>query len=266
MKFTFQVFSDLHQEFITNIFKLPPRADYLFLAGDIHNIGKNNFKPFFDYVSENWKQVFYVPGNHEYYHNSKTINELKCEYRDFFDNYTNVHYIDDGIITITIDHYVVIVIGSTLWSSVSLTNNINDFKQIKEEPGKLITKEYFNQLHDNSVTYIHKQMEMISENENVIILTHFPPVQKNTSSPIHQNVEEYIRNYFSCNIINQFKQYSHQIKCWIHGHTHYSNDFIEPETNIRVLSNQLGYIQEFTNIVNKNNIMKGDGVFEVYLK
>lgn len=266
MSFTFQVFSDLHQEFIVNIFKLPPKTDYLFLAGDIHNISKENFKPFFDYVSKHWKQVFFVPGNHEYYHGVKTIDELKSDYRNYFDDYANVHYLDDSMATIRFDDHAFIIIGSTLWSHVTYTDNINDFKQIKEHTDQYITKEYFNKLHDHSVSYILKQIETISENENVIILTHFPPVQRNTSSPIYANVEEHIRNYFSSNIINQFKQYSNRIKCWIHGHTHYSNDFIEPETNIRVISNQLGYIQELKNTNNGRYAkMKEDGVFVINL-
>ena len=51
MTFKFQLFSDLHQEFIINYYKIPPKADYLILAGDIHNISKSNFKLFFNYVS-----------------------------------------------------------------------------------------------------------------------------------------------------------------------------------------------------------------------
>ena len=80
MKFTFQLFSDLHQEFLTNFYKIPPISDYLFLSGDIHNISKSNFKQFIDYISNNWKQVFYVPGNHEYYNRFNSLYELKKHY------------------------------------------------------------------------------------------------------------------------------------------------------------------------------------------
>ena len=49
MKFTFQVFSDLHQEFITNFYKIPPKSDYLILAGDIHNINSIHIIHLFEF-------------------------------------------------------------------------------------------------------------------------------------------------------------------------------------------------------------------------
>ena len=35
------------------------------------------------------------------------------------------------------------------------------------------------------------------------------------------------------------------IKMWISGHTHWSYDFIDPNTEIRYISNQAGYKEEF---------------------
>jgi hypothetical protein len=35
------------------------------------------------------------------------------------------------------------------------------------------------------------------------------------------------------------------IKTWISGHTHWSYDFIDLDTNIRYVSNQMGYRDEF---------------------
>ena len=259
MKFSFQLFSDLHQEFITNYYKIPPKSDYLILAGDIHNICKSNFKLFFDYVSQNWKEVFYVPGNHEYYDRYQTISYLNKQYKLFFKDYTNIHLLDNNSYILNLNEINIKIIGSTLWSSITDTQSINDFKFINEKLDTFISKDLFNKLHYESVKYIKDEIDN-NNNEKIIVITHFPPIQKNTSSPKYVNEKQHIKDYFSSNILLDFKNQSDKILCWIHGHTHHSNDFIEPETNIRVISNQLGYLQEL-----KNTTMKDDGVFELEL-
>ena len=269
MKFTFQIFSDLHQEFITNFFKLPPKADYLFLAGDIHKIYRNNFDMFFDYISKNWKHVFYIPGNHEYYNNYNDIFYLKSEYEKYFKKYNNIHFLDDGYYTLDLNYEnkKIVILGSTLWSCVSDINGINDFKNIRQSDSKnnvflkennnLITKETFNDLHNNSVEFINKHLN-IFDNEKIIVVTHFPPTQKNTSSSKYINEKQHIKDYFASNILHNYSNKKDKILCWIHGHTHHSNDFIDDDTGIRVLSNQLGYLKElkYTNV-------KDDGLFEI---
>ena len=68
-----QYCSDLHLEFKANSqflekFPLVPSADILILAGDITYMRKDFYEhSFFDFLSENWKQVFWIPGNHEFY-------------------------------------------------------------------------------------------------------------------------------------------------------------------------------------------------------
>jgi predicted phosphohydrolase len=263
MKFKFQLFSDLHQEFIINFYKIPPKSDYLILAGDIHNISKINFKLFFDYVSNNWKQVFYIPGNHEYYNKYETLSNLKKQYESFFENYVNIHLLDNNICTLNYDENVIKIIGSTLWSSIYETEGINDFKNIKEKHNEYISKEQFNDLHNKSVKFLKEQIDSSINNQNnekIIIVTHFPPIQKNTSGSKHLNEKQHVKDYFSSNILLDFKNVSNKISCWIHGHSHFSNDFIESETGIRVISNQLGYLQEL-----RNTTMKEDGVFEIEL-
>ena len=73
----FQVFSDIHLEFFEKNSKdtipyIEPLEDYLFLVGDIGKLHIPNYKIFFDYCSNNWKLTFYILGNHEFYHSSKT--------------------------------------------------------------------------------------------------------------------------------------------------------------------------------------------------
>lgn len=77
-----QYASDLHLEFGENSkwlkeHPLIPSADILVLAGDIGYLGDDNYQkhPFWDWASENFKQVIVVPGNHELY-KYYDINEL----------------------------------------------------------------------------------------------------------------------------------------------------------------------------------------------
>ena len=68
-----QYCSDLHLEFAQNekfLADHPIQAvgDILVLAGDIIYWEPENFKHrFFDYVSDHFKAVYYIPGNHEFY-------------------------------------------------------------------------------------------------------------------------------------------------------------------------------------------------------
>lgn len=69
-----QYASDLHLEFAENgsFIKhnpLPVTGDILVLAGDIGYLGDENYikHPFWDWVSENYRQVIICMGNHEFY-------------------------------------------------------------------------------------------------------------------------------------------------------------------------------------------------------
>lgn len=91
-----QYCSDLHLEFRENktfLAKNPiqPSGEILLLAGDVNPftlIDKHN--DFFDFVSANYDSVFWVPGNHEYYHydlgNVKTPLYEKIRENAFLEN------------------------------------------------------------------------------------------------------------------------------------------------------------------------------------
>ena len=262
MKFKFQLFSDLHQEYIKNFFKIPPKEDYLFLCGDINNIYKQNFKPFFDYCSENWKQVFYILGNHEFYIKNN-IFDLKNEYKMFFNNnYQNIHLLDDDFFILNYNEQNIKIIGSTLWSHIddtSIIKNINDFSFIYDKDNEFLKIETFNELHIKSKIFILNEINnCLNNNQKCIIMTHFPPTQKNISNPKYKNTIQSIKNYFSSNFLEEITLNNDNILCWLYGHTHFSNDTIDEQKNIRLISNQLGYIQEI-----KNTEMNENGIFEI---
>ena len=262
--FKFQLFSDIHMELHKNIPYIKPLADYLFLAGDIGNISKPNLKIFIDYCSKNWKKTFYILGNHEFYHNNSTYDQLLDEYIELIKLYDNVHLLNDSYYDLELDMETTYrLYGSILWSNIEANTDItslNDFNRIKMKNEKNwivpINLQYFNQLHSNSLTKLIDQVKIANlENKKLIVITHFPPVRNNktilahTSHPKYSSQPNHIRNYFS----NDFtepnlltlgiteKELYNNIKCWMSGHTHYSYDF---KYQTRFLSNQIGYFNE----------------------
>ena len=263
VKFKFQLFSDIHIEFTKKIPKIPNLAPYLFLAGDIGKINTNNFKDFIEYANTYWKKVFYVCGNHEYYHSNKTHSEINQLYANLFSNYSNFVFLDDSYYDLDIGttknpDEKIRIYGSTLWSQVTQTWGLNDFNMIKIKNEKEwtvpIDSDYFNKLHSNSL----KKLVAITKesSEKMIVITHFPPLRKTssqnnvTSHSNYQTQPEYLANYFANdltdaklkNLDTNEEEFYSNIKLWLSGHTHYSYDFVFNKT--RFLSNQIGYINE----------------------
>jgi predicted phosphohydrolase len=256
--FKFQLFSDIHLEFSKKSFpKIPKLEEYLILAGDIGKINTSNFKDFFDYCSLNWKKVFYILGNHEYYSSNKSFNRLNEDYHIFIKQYPNVFLLDNSHYDISPNFRI---IGSTLWSNPASIEGFNDFVYIKEVNDHINRKlgmsiETFKRLHKESVDYLIGE---ISKNDkNLLVITHFPPTQQNTSHPKYKNQSQIIRDYFASNMIDNIPKI-HKIKSWIFGHTHYSTS-VQLPNNIRLMSNQMGY-------PNESDInMNGSGIFEIIL-
>lgn len=252
MTFRFQLFSDIHLETFKSYPIIPKLADYLFLAGDIGIITYSNYEHFFNYCSKNWKKVFYVIGNHEYY-NKKTYDTMNTKYKDFFAKYNNVHLLDNS--SYELDE--VVIIGSTLFSEINDTRELNDFNKIHEYNADktrkiLLTKRTYNELHEKSKEYLIEQIN--NQTKPMIIMTRFPPIQSNTSDKKYDTQPMYLKKYFASNILKDImtkncKENINKIKCWIFGHTHYSNDFTYG--TVRLISNQVGYIDEIIKFDNE---------------
>jgi predicted phosphohydrolase len=242
--FKFQLYSDIHLEFNKSYPEIPPFEENLILAGDIGKINTLNFKPFFDYCSSKWKKVFYVLGNHEYYHSKKTMFNLNNEYKEFFKNYDNIFLLDNSSYEFSDKLRIV---GSTLWSNPTKYKGLNDFNYILEFNDHInktlgITVDKFRSLHEQAVKYLFNEIN--KKDKNLIIITHFPPSQNKTSHPKYDYQEQYLKDYFASNIIDNIKDKNHKIKGWIYGHTHYSNSIFNYINGIQLLSNQMGYPKE----------------------
>ena len=131
----FQYCSDLHLEFPDNydLFikekKLKPAADNLIIAGDLAylyskiDIAKDifvvryedRFDEAIQYLSDNWKNVIIIPGNHEYYGDyAPCIKHLHNPCRFYLKD--NVTLIEKSSIRLEDDNCVYTIAGGTMWT------------------------------------------------------------------------------------------------------------------------------------------------------
>ena len=239
--FRLQYASDLHLEInlikdFTKIVK--PIAPFLALVGDIGHISTPSYKPFFDYVSNEFEQVYYVPGNHEYYSPPKnnksdqfqTLYQLNHQMKNLCDSYKNIHYLYRN--SVKLNEFNVGIIGSPLWTPYFSS------KQIFVGPNIHLHPEYANHLHQLDITYIDDRCRKFKNtNTKTIILTHFLP----SFSLISNKYKNYPnkKNFASD---NDFLFFRFPINYWIYGHTHTSSTQTINKT--LCVTNPYGYNQQ----------------------
>ena len=234
-----QYASDLHLEFADNWRYLKENplkvtGDVLVLAGDIGYLGDENYAkhPFWDWASENYKEVICCMGNHEFYKffDLATLSDGYClEIRH------NVHSYYNAVVHIDGTDFIV----STLWSEIPLheayytEQAISDFRRILYN-GELLTFADFNREHGRCIEFIKKSVQD-STAENKIVVTHHVPsflmqCPKFEGSLANGAFTVELKDYI--NVSN--------IDFWIFGHSHYNVDKVIGKTTC--LSNQLGYV------------------------
>ncbi len=176
-----QYCSDLHLEFSQNSKYLEsnpiePVGDILILAGDITYWGKKHFKHwFFDYVSDHFNTVYYIPGNHEFY----SGKDLRIIDNPVYEGIKeNIFLVNNKVVSI---EYVDILF-TTLWSkipdskSLFVEYGVSDFHQIKYR-GKRLDYIIFNKLHEESLDFLKDSILKLNAQKKVVV-THHIPTQK----------------------------------------------------------------------------------------
>lgn len=250
-----QYCSDLHIEFQTNTlflskYPLKPIAEVLILAGDITYLRKDFYEhPFFDYVSENWKIVFWIPGNHEFYCG---IDMLNYDFSEPIKIRKNILLVNN--ITLKIED--INIIFSTFWSKIDklhkkfIENNVSDFHAIVYNEQKLSANK-FNELHKEALYFIENECEKLKNEKKIVVTHHLPSNYCN-----HKDFQGSKLNSAFCTDLTDFVN-----KCeadyWIYGHSHRNMpEFLIGKT--KMLTNQLGYIQ-----LKENESFKFDAFFEI---
>ncbi|ASB50583.1 metallophosphoesterase [Alkalitalea saponilacus] len=234
-----QYCSDLHLEFAQNalfLHKNPikPIGDILILAGDITYWSKKHFKHwFFDYVADNWKAVYYVPGNHEFY-SGKDLRILDEPVKEAIRE--NVFLVNNEVVSLDdCDLFF-----TALWShipeekSLVVESCVSDFRLIKYHDRQL-TANTFNHLHARSIEFLRKSISRSTARYKIVASHHVP-------SHI-VNPQEYKNSDINSAFVSEQADliFDHQPDYWIYGH-HHAN---MPETlmdNTRLVTNQLCYV------------------------
>lgn len=247
----FQILSDIHLEMVSKHPKPPVLAPNLVLAGDIGKVDSKLWKQFIDFCSVNWVHVFYVLGNHEFYHEFKSYEQLNREYADFFSQFPNVHLLDNSSYELDgIDIYGFVGWTRSPFPTQNIAQNkINDYNYISDDLGNLITPRFITRIAEDSInqfkTWIDSRSGEQDHNKPILIITHFPPISTNTSNPIYLSEPRIVNQYFAWeNLIKSEEIQSTHIHTWISGHTHWSYDFIDSDNKIRYIGNQIGYRSE----------------------
>lgn len=251
---TIQYCSDLHLEFIQNkkyLTKNPikPKAEILLLAGDIVPFEiMDEHNDFFDYLKDNFKTTYWLPGNHEYYNyniDNRSGVVMEC-IRD------NIFLINNKVIQLA----EVRLVFSTLWSEISPDNflrvkyRMNDFSAIKKS-GELFTPADFNTLHHQCKTFITEAFAQQSNTPTIVVTHHIPTLLNYPAKYKKDGFNE----VFAVELFNLIE--ASNVDYWLYGHHHFNTPIFKIG-NTTLITNQLGYIKFKENIGFKN-----DAVIEI---
>jgi predicted phosphodiesterase len=257
--------SDLHLEFSDIHIPNDQNYDVLILSGDIMiaedlrrqseesiitairidslTTAQNKAKRFRDFlqrVSNDFPDVVYVAGNHEFYHGRwvESLANLKAE----CSKYPNIHVLENEIW----DRDEFTFIGTTLWTDMNkndpvtlylITRMMNDYRAITYDVDtfrKLAPVDTVRR-HRESISFIKNTIADRPDRKYVVVGHHAPTLQ----STHPKFADDTIGNGAYRSDLSEFILDHPQIKLWTHGHTHDAFDYMCGET--RIVCNPRGY-------------------------
>jgi len=228
-------FSDLHLEFKPDF---DPSIinkglyDVLIIAGDIGKPKLPQYSKFLEYVSKNFKKVFYVLGNHEYYSRDNSIGITQTLISEEIKKYHNISLLNCD--TEFYEGYQ--FIGCTMWSHIKDKQyKINDVYQI---PGMDIP--LYNLINEGETEFLTQEINkpLPFGIKGKIIITHHVPSEVLIHSTYKDNV---YNQWFYCEMGGIIELNKYKIKGWFYGHTHLPVEDGRKEFGVNFYSNPIGY-------------------------
>jgi predicted phosphodiesterase len=244
MKQLFQLISDIHLEqksinTISELIKINKKSKMinLLIAGDIGNPYDKKYWKFMKSCTKHFKKVFFVSGNHEYYHHKNTIKETDEYITNKTKDIENLWYLNNS--KYEDENYT--IYGATLWTKIP-DNLIKEFTE-KSYDNKAIENfsiKERNKLNEIDFNYLKKEIES-SKNKNNIIMTHHVPIKK----LIHKKYYPHIENKTLLHANEYSKNFDfNKIALWVCGHSH-SGMFCNIDRCLFKL-NPIGYAKEIS--------------------
>jgi len=267
-----QIVSDLHLEFYNNPLdvKLKVTSPFLAMLGDICVCGTadiKNLETFLDYYAPQYKQVFWLPGNHEFYSGKRgkvfNIEQILERCKTLCKKYKNVTFLHNKHCDIIVGETRYRMFGTTLWTEIPsdkhdyVVQNMNDYIYVEGEKhvglismpaNTRLTPDAVNYMHQKASKYIVKHLK--ESPYPVIVLTHHKPFlggEGEVKSKYHETV-----GYESDQISKLTSAMKSNIKFWGYGHTH--RHFDSSVQGIRFISNPKGYPGQQTKFENNLTI------------
>lgn len=213
----------------------------LLIPGDIC-FAKEIPVAFFQELSDRFKYVILVPGNHESYHFS--IEETVPRFKRVLAHLTNIFILDDEVVELD----GVVFIGSTLWTDFHKGNltgmfcakhGMPDFRTITFK-NRIWTPEDSMNKHEVSKAFIKIALENAKrDGKKAVVATHHAPSFMSIHEKYKRAPYSDLNPAFSSDLFDLI--FDHGPSVWFHGHMHDNFDYVIGET--RVIVNPFGYIR-----------------------
>lgn len=214
---TLQYVSDIHADVNGFFPKIKPESHNLAICGDIGVPTNPICEDFLKYCSDNFKTIFFVPGNHDFdcgpTFDRDEVERHDVSYKKMCEKFSNIHYCNKRLI----EHEDILIAGLTLWSKADLnyfkTNVTFSERQIAN--AHKTVEEHLK--HVKWLENVIKQNES-EHNRKIIILSHFVPSLK----LIEEKYKKFNTSFYASDLENllESKTGKTNVHAWLCGHTH----------------------------------------------
>jgi hypothetical protein len=195
--------------------RILPVHGTLTICGDVGLPTDPRFDAFFRQIAPDFDRIMFVPGNHEYDCSSlfdrRKVNLYRPVMMDVLSRFSNVVVLDNDVVAL--DNNIKMV-GTTLWSNVHLPPTSS--KYLSKYVDSVIK-------HEEDVLWLEKTIHTINTNSNnqdqIIVLTHFPPTEKLISAKYRDTPAHKSRQFWS-NLEDKIMYPGSTVIGCIAGHSH----------------------------------------------
>jgi len=252
----FQLCSDLHLEMRGGLRAgadaYPrPAASVLVLAGDLYPAGSSEFKEILRRATEGFQLALYVPGNHEYYGCTGSMDKLEGMVADKANSLSNVLCLNRKSLNIG----DVAFIGATMWTNppkstwANGVDEFNDYHAIKKTGSATFAPSDLCDVHKQHSAFLSRSLAAAKRAgaKSAVMVTHHVPDTR-LSAETGSRPEDLFPFYFATDMGKLVGDPF--VKIWCHGHSHESHCIrLEPWGPL-FACNARGYPNERTGYVN----------------